>query len=162
MALMMPEMEVDMKRLVAGTRVLIVDGATGLVLRNDGDAVNPSLNLVRTYGQDNPPTRDQGSDKPGRTNESTGLRRSSMEMPDLHQLAEDRFVSMIASDMANDLASGHFQRLVIAAPPAALGQFRKSASPALKTSILSEIDKDLTRHPVPEIQKLVLKALEGA
>jgi protein required for attachment to host cells len=84
-----------------------------------------------------------------------------MEMTDWHQIAEDRFVAMIASDMASDLASGQFETMVVAAPPVALGHFRKAASPALKAAVLSEIDKDLTRHPVPEIQKHVIKALEG-
>jgi protein required for attachment to host cells len=158
---MMTEMEDDMKRLVAGARVLVMDGAAGLVLRNEGDAVSPSLVLVRSYGQDNPPTRDLGSDKPGRTNESTGLRRSSMETTDLHQQAEDRFVHKIASEMAGDLAAGQFETLIVAAPPVALGHFRKSASAALKAAVMAEIDKDFTKHPVSEIQKHVVKALEA-
>ena len=67
-------------------RVLVADGAYALVLRNDGDGVFPNLRLERAYEQDNPATRDQGSDKPGRTNDSQG-RRSAMEATDWERVA---------------------------------------------------------------------------
>jgi protein required for attachment to host cells len=149
-----------MKRLSNNTRILVADGAHALILRNDGDAVSPNLKLVRAYEQDNPASRDQGSDRPGRTNDSLG-RRSAMEITDWHRVAEDRFVQRIADDMAKDLAKGDFDGLVVAAPPVALGEFRKSAGAALKKSIIFEIDKDLTKHPVDEIERIVLKALAG-
>ncbi len=150
-----------MKRLSNNTRILVADGAHALVLRNDGDAQSPNLKLVRAYEQDNPATRDQGSDRPGRTNDSLG-RRSAMETTDWHRVAEDRFVQRIADDMAKDLSSGDFEKLIVAAPPVALGEFRKSASAAVASATILEIDKDLTKHPVDEIEKLVVKALAGA
>ena len=36
--------------------------------------MKPNLRLKRAYEQDNPATRDQGTDKPGRTNDSLGRR----------------------------------------------------------------------------------------
>ncbi len=151
-----------MKRLSNNTRVLVADGGRGLVLRNDGDAEFPNLKLVRSYGQDNPATRDQGTDRPGRTNESTGSRRSSMEPTDWHQIAEDRFVQQIAADMAKDLTAGEFDALVVAAPPVALGEFRKAVSDAVTKAIVLEIDKDLTKHPLHQIEKMIVKALDEA
>ena len=71
-----------MKRLSNKCWVLVADGARALVLRNDGDAEYPNLKLVRTYGQENPATRKQGTDRPGRTHESVGSGRSAMEPPD--------------------------------------------------------------------------------
>jgi len=47
----------------------------------------------------------------------------------------------------------------VAAPPVALGEFRKAVSPAVAKATILEIDKDLTKHPVAEIEKLVVKAL---
>ena len=148
-----------MNRLHNNTRVLIADGARALVLRNEGDAVSPNLKLVKSYGQDNPPTHEQGADKPGRTNDSLG-RRSAMEATDYHRLAEDKFIQQVADDMAKDLAAGAFTELVVVAPPIALGEYRKAASPVLAKATIREIDKDLTKHPVGEIEKLVAKALE--
>ncbi|HUR43040.1 MAG TPA: host attachment family protein [Aestuariivirga sp.] len=150
-----------MKRLSNKSWVLVADGARALVLRNDGDAEYPNLKLVRSYGQDNPSNHQQGSEKPGRTNDSLG-RRSAMEATDWHQIAEDRFVQQIAEAMAKDLAVGAFDKLVIAAPPVALGEFRKAVSPAVAKATILEIDKDLTKHPLHEIEKLIVKALDEA
>ena len=61
-----------MKRLKTGDWVVVADGARGIVLVNDGTALEPALSTVRTYGQDNPKTSEQGRDKPTRTFESTG------------------------------------------------------------------------------------------
>ncbi len=150
-----------MKRLSNKTRILVVDGAHALVLRNDGDAISPNLKLVKAYEQDNPATRDQGSERPGRINDSLG-RKSAMEATDWHRIAEEKFVTRIAGDMAKDLAAGEFENFILAAPPTALGEFRKAANGALAKATILEIDKDLTRHPVPAIEKLLLKALEAA
>jgi len=150
-----------MKYLSEDTRVLVADGAYALVLRNDGDGVFPNLRLERAYEQDNPATRDQGTDKPGRTNDSQG-RRSSIEATDWHKVAEDRFVQRIADDMAKDLKAGEFTDLVLAAPAVALGEFRKAATSALSDATIMEIDKDLTNHPIDRIEKIVVKALEDA
>ena len=150
-----------MKRLSNGTRVLIADGAHALVLRNDGDAADPNLKLIRAYEQDNPASHEQGSDRAGRFNDNFG-RRSAMEITDWHRVAEDRFVERIAADMAKDLAAGEYERLVVAAPPIALGEFRKAASPAVGKAIVLEIHKDLTKHPIGEIEKMLVKALDEA
>jgi len=150
-----------LKHLSEDTRVLVADGAYALVLRNDGDGASPNLRLERAYEQDNPATREQGSDKPGRTNDSLG-RRSAMEDTDWHKVAEDRFVQRIAEDMAKDLGAGEFRELVLAAPPEALGEFRKAATSDLTDATIMEIDKDLTNHPIDKIEKIIVKALEEA
>jgi protein required for attachment to host cells len=150
-----------MKRLLTGTRVLVADGSKAMVFRNTGDAQAPRLKLERSYGEDNPPTRDQGSDKPGRTNDPFG-RRSTMETPDWHRVAEDRFIQRLAADMAADLSAGAFEKLVVVAPPIALGTLRKAMSAAVLGTITCEIGKDLTKHPVAEIEKALTKALGEA
>lgn len=150
-----------MKHLLEDTRVLVADGAYALVLRNDGDGMFPNLRLERAYEQDNPATRDQGTDKPGRTNDSLG-RRSAMETTDWHMVAEDRFVQRIADDMAKDLKAGEFTSFILAAPAVALGEFRKASTSALTEATIMEIDKDLTNHPIDKIEQIVVKALEEA
>jgi protein required for attachment to host cells len=150
-----------MKHLSEDTRVLVADGAYALVLRNDGDGVFPNLRLERAYEQENPATSDQGSDKPGRMNDSLG-RKSAMEATDYHRVAEDRFVQRIADDMAKDLKAGEFTSFILAAPAVALGEFRKAATSALTEATILELDKDLTNHPIDKIEKIVVKALEEA
>ena len=150
-----------MKHLSEDTRVLVADGAYALVLRNDGDGAFPKLRLERAYEQDNPATRDQGTDKPGRVNDSLG-RRSAMDETDWHKVAEDRFVQRIADDMAKDLKAGEFTSFILAAPPEALGEFRKAATSDLTDATIMELDKDLTNHPIDKIEKIIVKALEQA
>src|SRR5690349_4816503 len=70
--------ELPMKRLTKQTLVLVADGARGVLYRVDGDAGNPHLKEFRRYAQEDAPTRDQGTDRPGRVNDSTG-RRSAVE-----------------------------------------------------------------------------------
>lgn len=150
-----------MRKLARHARILVTDGAKALVLRNDGSAANPALKLVRAYAQDNPPSREQGTDRPGRTNDSMG-RKSAMEPTDWHRLAEDRFVAQVAGDMDRDLRAGEYGSLIVAAPPVALGEYRKARSAAVAGVTVIEIGKDLTKHPAPEIARIVMRALEEA
>lgn len=59
--------------LEAGTRVahnsliLVGDGRKALLLRNRGNAQRIDLVVGRIVEQDNPATREQGTDRPGRS-----------------------------------------------------------------------------------------------
>lgn len=148
-------------KLRTGAWVVVADGGRGIVLVNEGTAVEPQLRALRTYGQDNPRTSAQGRDKPARTFESVGSRRSAAEVTDLHQRAEDRFVAEIMADLVKDAKADAFKHVIIVAPPVALGEMRKAVSADLQSRITIWIDKDLTKEPIPAITKAVLKALEG-
>ncbi|MEQ1650925.1 MAG: host attachment protein, partial [Hyphomicrobium sp.] len=102
-----------------------------------------------------------GRDKPPRTFESTGTRRSAAEGVDLHQRAEDTFVTGIIDDLAKAAAEGAFEHAVVIAPPVALGEMRKAASKDLAARIVAWLDKDLTKEPIPAITAAVVKALDG-
>jgi protein required for attachment to host cells len=149
-----------MKRLNHNARILVTDGGRTLVFRNAGQVGKPHLELVTQDAQDNPPTREQGTDKPPRANNVSGD-RSSIEATDFHQQAEDRFIAQAAAQMDADLKAGAFEELVVVAPPVALGVYRKAASPALQKATVKEINKDLTKHPPQDIAQIVVKALEG-
>jgi len=148
-------------KIKSGMWIVVADGARGLVLVNEGNALEPELKVVRVYEQDNPKTSDQGRDKPPRSFQSFSDSRSSIATTDLHQRAEDRFVDQIVADLAKDSAAGAFDDLVIVAPPAALGEMRKAAHGALAKQIVATLDKDLTAHTIPDITAAVAKALEG-
>lgn len=55
--------------------------------------------------------------------------------------------------------AGEFDRLVIAAPPRALGQIRDHMTPALKARLVAEIGADLTKLPVEDIARRVAESL---
>lgn len=151
-----------MKRLNHNARVLVTDGGRAIVFRNAGQVGKPDLQPFKAYGNDNPPTREQGTDKPSRVQESVGSRRSAAEQADYHQQSEDRFVAQIAADMDADLKAGEFDELIVVAPPVALGVYRKAASQQLQKATLQEINKDLTKHSGQDVAAIVVKALEDA
>jgi protein required for attachment to host cells len=148
-------------KIKSGMWVVVADGARGLVLVNEGNALEPSLKVVRVYEQDNPKTSEQGRDKPPRVYQSVGESRSAGPETDLHQRAEDRFVQNIVADLAKEHDGGAFKEFVLVAPPVALGEMRKAIPNGLSSALVATLDKDLTAHPVPEIAAAVAKALEG-
>ena len=149
-----------MKRLNHNARVLVTDGGRAIVFRNEGQVGKPSLVQFKVYANDNPPTRDQGTDRQPQSS-TLGGHRSSAEGTDYHQQSEDRFIERIAADMDADLKAGEFEELIVVAPPVALGAYRKAASPKVQLATLMEINKDLTKHAAGDVAAIVVKALEG-
>ena len=45
--------------------------------------------------------------------------------------------------------------MVVVAPPHTLSVLRHHYEPAVKARLVAEIDKDLTKHPVSEITRLI-------
>ncbi|TGS34727.1 Host attachment protein, partial [bacterium M00.F.Ca.ET.180.01.1.1] len=62
-----------------GIWVLVADGEKALLLKNAGDTKFPNLEVVQVMEQENPPTREQGSDSPGRYNDGPSVHRSAVE-----------------------------------------------------------------------------------
>ena len=65
-------------RIRNGTWVVVADGEKFLLLRNDGNAERIDLRVIRHREVESPPTREQGSDKPGRFDDP-GPGRSTAE-----------------------------------------------------------------------------------
>lgn len=136
--------------------ILVGDGRRVLFLRNRGTAVKLELAVEHVLEQANPPTREQGTDRPGRYSGSPGTTpKSGFDTTDWHQLAEDRFATEIGEALYRLAHAGAFQHLVIVAPPKVLGTLRKSLHKEITDRIRAEIPKELTSHPVPEIQRLL-------
>ena len=140
-------------KLLPGEWVVVCDGAKALVLENVGDEMFPNLKTKEVYQQENPMTREQGTDAPGRSFSSVGSARASMEQTDWHEQGERRFLEKIAARIDAALQAGEAKSVVIAAPPKALGALRQFYSPGLRSALSAEIDKDLVKMPVHEIEK---------
>jgi protein required for attachment to host cells len=142
--------------------VVVTDGGRALVMRNDGDAQNVLLTVLRKYDQDVPPTRDIGTDRPGRAYASVGPGRSAMEPTDFHQQEEDRMMAEVAADLAEDLRQKKFSALVVAAAPASLGALRKAMSDELSKTVIAEVPKDFTKMNLVKLGLALSQALEAA
>ncbi len=137
--------------------VFVGDGRKALFLRNAGDEKFLNLKTEQVFVDDNPPAHEQGSDRPGRGFKRAHTnQRSGMDETDWHELEEHRFAHRVAAAMEQMVRERKAQALVVAAPPRTLADLRQSFHPDVKRRIIAEIDKDLTKHPVGEIEKHLL------
>ena len=133
--------------------VFVGDGRKALFLRNEGDEKFPNLKTKQVFTDDNPRTSAHGSDRPGRTNGSAGAPRSSVEQTDWHDLEEHRFADQVAHALEKVVREKKIEALVIVAPPRTLAELRRVFNNDVKQRIIAELDKDLTKQPVYEIEK---------
>ncbi len=135
------------------TFVFVGDGRKALFLRNEGDERYLNLKTEQVLRDENPPTHEQGSDKPGRAFASVGSRRSAVENTDWHDLEEQRFAQDVAEALLRIVRERKVKSLVVIAPPRTLAELRRAFHPEVKGCIVAEIDKDLTKQPIYEIEK---------
>lgn len=138
--------------------VLVADGRKMLLLRNEGDATHPNLTVEHAQEQDNPATRDQATDSAGRASSPQGAAQSSVEPTDFHQLEEDRFAAEAAAMLKKRALSNDYESLIVVAPPRTLGELRKHYHKEVSERLKGEIDKDLTGHPIADIEKALIAA----
>lgn len=137
------------------TLVLVGDGRKALFLRQVGRGIKAKLAVDEVVEDENPATREQGTDQPGRTNAGTGSRTSAIKETDWHRLAEERFAVEIAESLYRRAHAGGFDRLVVIAPPKVLGELRRAFHPEVIERIGREIPKQLTAHPIEEIARML-------
>ena len=138
--------------------VLVADGRKMLFLRNEGDDAYPNLVVEHAEEQANPKDSDQKSDAPGLSYSSVGSGRSTMDEVDFHQLGEDRFAADAADLLKRRALANDFESLIVIAPPRTLGELRKHYHSEVSARIAGELDKDLTNHPIPEIESAIKAA----
>jgi protein required for attachment to host cells len=136
-----------------GEWVVVCDGAKALVLENVGDIKFPNLKTLEVFEQEDLATHELGTDKPGRTFSSVGHGRSAMEQTDWHDQAENTFLVQLAQHLDTALTAGKTKSMIVVAPPRALGMLRPAYSHALKGAVRAELDKDLVKQPVHQIEK---------
>jgi len=132
--------------------VFVGDGRKALFLRNEGDEKFPNLKTETVFEEKSQPAHSQGSDRPGRVSKGSG-RRSAVEMSDWHELEESHFVRQVAAAAERLLRGEHSTSLIVVAPPRALAELRSAFHDDVKRRIIGEIGKDLTKHPIWEIEK---------
>lgn len=131
--------------LPKNTIVAVADGEKFNLFRNVGDEAGVKLVDVKHEAI----TADAGT--------STG-RPSSAANPDHGQANEDQFSAGIVQHLNQDALAGKIEHLVIVAAPRALGEMRQHYHKALSAVLLGEIAKDLTGHPVADVEKALAAA----
>lgn len=161
--------------------VLVADGRKLLFLRNEGDDVHPNLTVEHAEERPNPADRDQKTDAAGAassTQSGAGApavaqngsnhakgggaqfapSRGTLGETDFHQLEEDRFAADAAELLNKRALSNDYESLIVVAPPKTLGELRKHYHKEVSDRLTGELSKDLTGHPIPDIEQALLNA----
>jgi protein required for attachment to host cells len=151
------EKHMNRLRIPHNALVFVGDGRKALFLRNEGDEIFPNLKIEKVFEDENPSSHEQGTDRPGRVGESAATgRRSAVEPTDWHQIEEHRFARRVAAAMEQMVRASKAKALVVVAPPRTLADLRDAFHADVKACVVAEIHKDLTKHPVWEIEKHLL------
>ncbi len=141
-------------RLKHGTWVLVADGEKALYLRNNGDVEYPDLNVVGGVQERNPPTHEQGRDRPGRM-DAPSTPRSAFDDTDWHRVSKERFADEIAGQLYAMAHRKEFEHIVLVAPPVVIGELRKKLHKEVDARVVAEVPKTLTNHSVADIEKIL-------
>lgn len=134
--------------------ILIADAGRARFYETLG--VGKGLKSIESLSLDNelPRSRDAqaGATKPGRGQAAGGIGRHALEpTSDPHRQFKRQFAEEVAAMIDGKLRAGAFDQLVVAAPPAMLGDLRAAYSAPVKHAIKSELHKDLTKIPEAEL-----------
>lgn len=136
--------------------LVVADGRTAFILRNTGTAILPKFALVEElHNGHTAAAHEMGSDHPGRVHSSTGARRSAVEETDYHTQAEQRFAAHVAESVARLHGAGTFKTFVLVADPRTLAVLRSELPKPVQAAVVDEIAKDLTKHPLHEMERLL-------
>ena len=132
--------------------VLLANGATGKIYNyifKDSE-----LLIIKEFSSEDAHlhSSELGTGKPGRSQESIGGLRHSIEPKmDLHKKEKLNFIHLMADYVNHQVNEKSFDQLIICAAPETLGNLRKLIGKQAAALITKEINKDLTHHHKKEI-----------
>jgi protein required for attachment to host cells len=134
------------------TWVLIADAARARVFETKGKGTGLTVVDDMSLDAELAPSRELGSDRPGRSFESVGSTRHAMESPsDPHREQKRQFARRIADAMERKQAGKSFDRLVLVAPAVTMGDLRAILPDKVKAVVTAELVADLTNTPLSEL-----------
>ncbi|MBB4016135.1 protein required for attachment to host cells [Chelatococcus caeni] len=138
--------------------VVVCDARKALFLRNEGDEVFPNLKVERhAEAPENGANATTGTDRPGRTQNAAGP-ASAVDGTDWHREAKVQFAEETMRTLESLHKAMHPPGLVLVAPPRMLAAMRECLADDMRATLLAEVGKDLTKHPVYEIERLLTNA----
>lgn len=88
--------------------------------------------------------------------ENTGMNMSGQNTyepkSDPHHLEMQKFAKFVGDRLSSSLQKGEFSRLYIIAGPVFLGLLRPHLDHKILKTIVAEIPKDMTEHPISDIE----------
>jgi protein required for attachment to host cells len=145
--------------------IVIVDGEHARFVQPGADNVLRTTNSLDSASA-HLRSRDIGTDRPGRSLESSGGTHHAVgERHDLHAMEKERFVRLIGEQLNTAAARGEFDELVLIAPPRALSELRDALDAAARPKLVGTLEKDLVKTPdhelLPHVREWVGSARRG-
>jgi len=136
------------------TWIVVADGARARILLNEGPGKGLAKEPLRTVDARIPPTRDLGSDRPGRAQAAPGTARHAVQpRADWHTFEKEKFARGIARIINRAADRNAFERLVLVAPSKTLGQMRQELGKAAIARLAGEAAKDMTGVSMHDLPK---------
>jgi len=137
------------------TYILIADGARARLLLSEG-RTSPLVEVPSSDDRQTlKPDHELASDRPGRVHESANVSRHAIERVDLHQQEKGKFAVALAAKLDKRLENREFDRLIVVAAPETLGVIRAALSEKVRSVILGEVPKDLTKVPNGDVRDYI-------
>jgi protein required for attachment to host cells len=128
-----------------GATIVVTDGNTLRLLRNDGDELHlrlaelPAPALHTHHGAGHGPHANKANDSP----------RSN---------TEDNHAAAVADWLNGEAVGGRVSAVYVVAPPRTLGELRRHYHPALKSRLLGELNKEHTQDAVNALRDVLAAA----
>ena len=134
------------------TWIVVADGGQARFLLNEGPGKGLAPAINQKADEARKPTRDMGSDRPGRVHDRMGPGRHTMvPRVDWHQFEKQKFAREMAAILDGAAEKRAFDRLVLVAPPKTLGTLRSAIRKNTAKLVTAEVAKDLTQVTVGEL-----------
>jgi len=156
-----PPMESRHKR----TLIVVADGARARFFepRHETHTLVPAAQADMVAPQSRLQNQEIVSDRPGRgvgSAEASTHRHAFEPHHDPHKLEKHNFTAELARTL--DGLCGHYDRLVVVAPPRSLGELDTLLTPQVKKMVSHQIAKDLTGASPPDLWHALEKVLPTA
>ena len=149
-----------MKQLGKTTWVVVAESARARIFASSGTKGKLREVADLSHPESRLHDRDLASDGPGRSFDSHGQGRHSMEPATDPQ---DREAQIFATEIAREIDCGHdeasFDSLVLVAPPKFLGRLRSELSKSARNVLVAELDKNLVESDVKTLEGYVSELL---
>ena len=141
------------------TWVLVADGARGRILTREGVAAGLRVWPEGEFRHEVRRTRELGTDRPGRVQESANAAHHAIApRVDLSRQEKRQFARALAEFLEKGAQRDAFDRLVLVAPPRALGDLRAALGRHARERLAGELTNDLTELSPSDIESRLIHA----
>jgi protein required for attachment to host cells len=134
------------------TWLVVADGERARIYRRQGHEERLGPEAVEELSAANLADRELGTDRPGNTRDRVGFASHALTpKTSAHRHEKESFARRLAGVVNHAAREHRFDRLVVVAPPQALGDLRSFLEGHAQALLVAEVVKDLTHVPSHEL-----------